>query len=145
MRLELRRKLHPYATLLELADALDVTLPKLQRRLRELEARDELTLEQLAATFGGKSLSPRGDDLFVRFHRNNLCLVCGSPMEQVRDRQAGWGEFEQCVFCLFSVHENADFERMRDVASHRLEELNAAHKEAERIFRQRVRRGKKLK
>ena len=145
MRLELRRKLHPYSTLLELADALDVTLPHLKRRLRELEARDDLTLESLAASLGGKRLPSQRDDLFLAFHRNGLCMVCGSAMEKVKGRQAGWGEFRQCQFCLFSAHENADFNRLRQVASAQLDELDAAFKEANRVFAQRTKRGQALK
>jgi hypothetical protein len=131
--------------LLELADALDVTLPHLKRRLRELEARDELTLESLAASLGAVKLPAHRDDLFLAFHRRDLCLVCGSAMEKVKGRQAGWGEFKQCQFCLFSAHENSDFERLRQVASSQLDELDAAFKEANRIFAQRTRRGQALK
>lgn len=145
MRLELRRKLHPYTTLLELADALDVTLPHLMRRLRELDARDELTLERLAQSLGAKGPPPRHDDLFLAFHRQQLCLVCGSPMEPVNERQAGWGEFSQCRFCLFSAHENSDFERLREVASSQLDELDNAFREANRVFQRRTARGRALK
>ena len=145
MRLELRRKLQPYSTLLELADDLDVTLPHLKRRLRELEARDELTLENLVGALGGKNTPPERDDLFLAFPRRNLCLVCGSEMQKVSGRQAGWGEFQQCPFCLFSAHENADYQRLRQVASAKLDELDAALREANRIFTQRTRRGAELK
>ncbi len=145
MRLELRRKLHPYSTLLELADALDVTLPHLKRRLRELEAKGELTLEALASAVGAKSVPAQRDDLFLAFHRRNLCMVCGSPMEKVKGRQAGWGEFLQCKFCLFSRHENADFKRLREIASTQLDQLDAAFKEAKRVFDQRTKRGQALR
>lgn len=145
MRLELRRKLQPYSTLLELADDLDVTLPHLKRRLRELEARDELTLENLVGAVGVKHLPAHRDDLFLAFHRRDLCMVCGSAMRKVSSRQAGWGEFQQCPFCLFSAHENADYPRLRQLASAKLDELDAAFREANRIFAQRTRRGAELK
>lgn len=145
MRLELRRKLYPYATLLELADDLDVTLPHLKRRLRELEARDELTLENLVSALGGKHLPAHRDDLFLGFHRRDLCMVCGSKMQKVSGRQAGWGEFQQCPFCLFSAHDNADYQRLRQLASARLDELDSALREANRIFAQRTKRGAELK
>lgn len=145
VRLELRRKLHPYTTLLELADALDVTLPHLKRRLRELEARDRLTLEALALALGAPRLPAQRDDLFLAFHRRGLCLVCGSEMGKTRSQQAGWGEFMQCRFCQFSSHENADFDRLRELASARLDELDAAFREAKRIFGKRTEHGRALK
>ncbi len=145
MRLDLRKKLHPYTTLLELADALDVTLPHLMRRLRELDARDELTLERLSLSLGAKEPPRRRDDLFQVFHRHQLCLVCGSPMEEVTERQAGWGEFRQCRFCLFSAHENSDFERLREVASGQLDDLDHAFREANRVFQRRTARGRSLR
>jgi hypothetical protein len=145
VRLELRRKLTPYTTLLELADDLDVTLPHLKRRLRELEAKGELTLESLVASLGSRRLPVKRDDLFLSFHRRQLCLVCGSRMEQVRSHQPGWGEFKQCPFCLFSAHENADFEKLRELATSKLDELDTAFREANRIFTQRTKKGRALK
>jgi hypothetical protein len=143
VRLELRRKLHPYRTLVELADALDVTIPRLKRHLRELEGKDDLSLESLAASFG-TAPPPSRDDLFQLFHAHNLCLVCGSPLEKVKDRQAGWGEFRQCAFCQFSMHENADFERTRQVADAQLDELQDSLARAQRILSQRKKRGRAL-
>lgn len=145
VRLELRRKLHPYTTLLELADDLDVTLPHLRRRLRELESRDDLSLENLVASVGRSRLTAPKEDLFRTFHQHHLCLVCGSPMEPVARQRAGWGEFEQCPFCLFSAHENSDFERQREVAQAKLNELEEAFREAKRIFEQRTLRGAALR
>jgi hypothetical protein len=120
-------------------------LPHLKRRLRELEACDQLTLEALARALGGELLGAQRDDLFLAFHRRGLCLVCGSPMRPVQGQQAGWGEFVQCPFCLFSAHENSDFERLREVASTQLDELDAAFREAKRIFGKRTEHGRALK
>lgn len=146
MRLELRRKLHPYRDLRELADALDVSVPALKRSLHELEARGELSLSGLARDLGvpAPARSEREDDLYLAFHRRHLCLVCGSGLEQATGRQAGWGEFLQCTFCDFSMHENADFLRSREAAQGAVKELREAAEKAHRILSRRKEKGSSL-
>ena len=144
MRLELRRKLHPYKSLRELADAFEVTVPQLKKCLRELEAGGEVSLVGLAQGLGVNPLELNRDDLFMAFYRRELCLVCGSPLAKVEGRQAGWGEFTQCGFCGYSAHENADFVRLREVAEEKLRLMRQAMDEAVRVFERRERNGSQL-
>ncbi len=144
MRLELRRKLHPYKSLRELADAFEVTVPHLKRCLREVEASGDVTLATVARGLGVERPGPVQEDLFLAFYRRNLCLVCGSALQKVEGRQAGWGEFSQCRFCGFSAHENADFSRLREVAEGKLEDMRQAMAEARRVLEQREKSGREL-
>ncbi len=144
MRLELRRKLHPYRSFRELADAFQVTIPSLKSCLKELENRGEVTLPALAASLGALTQSQPEEDLFMAFYRRELCLVCGSGLTKVEGRQAGWGEFSQCEFCGFSAHENADYSRLREVAVERLQQMRQAIEEAQRVFAQREQSGRTL-
>lgn len=144
MRLELRRKLHPYKSLRELADAFEVTVPHLKKCLRELESKGEVTLTTVARGLGMEPPGQARDDLFLAFYRRDLCLVCGSALQKVEGRQAGWGEFSQCPFCGFSAHENADFSRLREVAEGKLEDMRQAMAEARRVLEQREKRGREL-
>lgn len=141
MRLELRRKLHPYRSLRELADAFQVTIPSLKSCLKELETKGEVTLPALAESLGALMQSQPEEDLFMAFYRRELCLVCGSDLAKVEGRQAGWGEFSQCGFCGFSAHENADYSRLREVAVERLQRMREAMEEAQRVFAQREQNG----
>ncbi len=144
MRLDLRRKLHPYKSLRELADAYEVTLPHLKKCLRDLETAGEISLSALARGLGRSQQQDAEDDLFAEFHRRDLCLVCGSELQKVENRQAGWGEFSQCGFCGYSAHENADFTRLREVAEVRIAEMRQAVAEARRILDQREKKGREL-
>lgn len=140
MRLELRQRLYPYRSLSELAKALGTTLPSLKRKLARLEQEGSLSLDSLANAY--KVAIPTYDnDLFNSFHKNQLCLVCGGQMKKVEGNQAGWGEFTQCVFCGFSVHENADFARSKEIAIKQLDELKTAFKRSKRILTERKKRG----
>ena len=144
MRLELRRKLHPYRSFRELADAFQVTIPSLKSCLKALEDQGELSLESLAESLGGTPPENSEEDLFLAFHQRELCLVCGSALAKVEGRQAGWGEFSQCQFCGFSAHENADYSRLREVALERLKRMRQALEEAQRVFGQREKAGRLL-
>lgn len=143
MRLHLRLALRPFATLADLADAMNITVPKLKKRIREMERRgDPLSADALLAESQEMAVCSSSDqELFQSFHQQGLCLICGHKVSVIEGRQAGWGEFFQCEFCGFSAHENADFQGMSKNAAARLKELKAQLGNAKRILGERKKRG----
>jgi hypothetical protein len=144
MRLGLRRKLHPCQSLERLAEALDVTMPRLKRELQALDRRGELSLANLAGALDIRLPEQHDAGLYLAFHRRGLCLVCGTPLKKVRDRQVGWGEFSQCPLCEFSMHENADYNRSREMAEEQIRKLQESAEQAQRILAQRAKAGREL-
>ncbi|MCA9778827.1 MAG: hypothetical protein KC800_18995, partial [Candidatus Eremiobacteraeota bacterium] len=66
MRLTLKKRLKPFQSLNELADALDLTIPELKRKIRQLEIEGLLSLTSLV---DGARPSFLEDQTFELFHQ----------------------------------------------------------------------------
>ena len=135
MRLSLKKRLKPFQSLNELADALDLTIPELKRKIRRLQ--DEGTLS-LSSLVDGARPSFLEEHTFELFHQAGRCLVCGHEMRPPSSkRDIGWGEFQQCPNCEFSAHDLANYKTRKRAALAQLAEMISQSKKTEQVLRAR--------
>lgn len=121
MRLSLRKRLKPFTTLTELAEALDLTLPELKRKMRELESEHDWKLNAISKDAAAPEFE---EHTYQLFHENGRCLVCGEEMRAPSaKRDIGWGEFKQCPKCNYSVHELANYTTRKEAAAELLKTM----------------------
>ena len=136
MRLSLRKQLRPYSDLASLADDVGLTIPELNRRIRELEREGNLSLKALSLEFKPEHEIP-GEGIFELFHQFGRCLVCGNEMNPPKRRDIGWGEFKQCEKCEYSAHEMASFPTRRQAAAAQLAKLVKEARTTQTVLRDR--------
>jgi hypothetical protein len=141
MRLTLRRRLKPFRTLVELAEALDLTVPTLKRKIRALEAEGLLSVRNLAE--GQAKLVE--DDTFELFHKADRCLVCGEKMQPPPSRDIGWGEFKQCPSCEYSAHEMANYKTRKRAATEQLTKMISQSQKTDAVLRSRAEHSEMLR
>ena len=143
MRLTLKKRLKPFQSLTELADALDLTIPELKRKIRRL--RDEGTLT-LSSLIDGARPSFLEEHTFELFHKAGRCLVFGHEMRPpASKRDIGWGEFQQCPSCEFSAHDLANYKTRRRAALAQLAEMISQSKKTEEVLRARAEHSESLR
>jgi hypothetical protein len=142
MRLTLRKRLKPFRNLTELAEALDLTVPALKRKIRKLEAKGLLSVSSLA---GGLRPQQIEEDTFELFHNAERCLVCGDEMlPPPSSREIGWGEFKQCPTCDFSAHEMANYKTRKRAALEQLAQMISQSQKTEAVLRSRIEQSERL-
>lgn len=143
MRLTLRKRLKPFRNLTELAEALDLTIPVLKKKIRKLEAEERLSVISLA---GGLCPQQIEEQTFELFHQAERCLVCGDEMlPPPSRREIGWGEFKQCPSCEFSAHEMANYKTQKRAALEQLAQMISQSQKTETVLRSRREQSEKLR
>lgn len=142
MRLTLKKRLKPFQSLSELADALDLTIPELKRKIRQLETDGVLSLTSLV---DGARPSFLEDQTFELFHQAGRCLVCGHEMVPPSRRDIGWGEFKQCPTCEFSAHDLANYKTRKQAALAQLAEMISQSQKTDEVLRARAEHCAKLR
>ena len=135
MRLTLRKRLKPFRTLTELAEALDLTVPTLKRKIRKLDTEGLLSVRNLAGPLRSQMME---NDTFELFHNAERCLVCGEEMRPPARRDIGWGEFKQCPSCDFSVHDMANYRTRKRAALEQLSTMISQSQKTETVLRARA-------
>lgn len=142
MRLSLKKRLKPFHSLKELAEALDLTVPTLKRKIRKLDSAGILSVQSLA-----KGVRPQmiEDETFELFHQAGRCLVCGDEMKPPARRDIGWGEFKQCATCDFSAHEMANYKTRKQAALEQLANMLSESQKTESVLRARSEHSQQLR
>lgn len=135
MRLSLKKRLKPFHSFRELAEALDLTIPTLKRRIRELDEAGVLSVQTLSE---GTRPQLVEEEIFELFHQTGRCLVCGDFMTPPARRDIGWGEFKQCATCDFSAHEMANFKTRKQAALEQLARMISESQKTEAVLRARA-------
>lgn len=136
MRLTLKKRLKPYTSLRQLADDLDLTIPELKKKIRELGP-ERLTLQALQGDSEAWG-DVRSEVTFEQFHKSGRCLVCGNEMIEPGDREIGWGEFRQCPKCDFAAHELASYPTRKKAAKEQLQKLMELAGKTRTVLRDRL-------
>ena len=137
MRLSLRKKLMPYRSLKNLADDLDLTIPELKKKIRNLERSGSLSLSSLCSGLNPDS-EIEMDTVYRLFHDFGRCLVCGHEMGLPKGRDIGWGEFKLCPQCDFSAHDIASYQTRKKAARAQLREMLSQSRKTESVLRARA-------
>jgi len=134
MRLTLKKLLRPFQTLREAAEAMNLTVPELKRKLDSGKGDKTLSLD---VPTGMASPDLMEEDTFKLFHRAGRCLVCGNLMHPLARQDIGWGEFKQCRSCQFSVHDLANYETRKKAAVELLSSMITQSQRAEEVLQTR--------
>lgn len=136
MRLSLRKQLKPYRDLTSLAKDADLSIPELNRRIRELQREGRLSLKALSVEPKPDHEMP-GEGIFELFYQFERCLVCGNEMKPPHRRDIGWGEFKQCEKCDYSAHDMASYPTRKKAATEQLSRLVKEAQKTQTVLRDR--------